>query len=235
MRWNCPHCRIGLEASDDQISSAWSFSLCSECKRFGLVRGSSPVAVKVDRAPAGEKFIRASRSDVTMPIVKPAQPRKREPEKVAVTPIAVAPKETVTPAPKTLQIRLPSPLPEIPQKRGSFFPAFVMLSCLGILAWNAYRYLGIAEDRKVPNISDVSDRVTSKAMAPTRIDLGAQVQARADSMQIRNGPGIQFPVIGVLNPSHRYTVIASEDQWYQIQAGTSTPAWVSSDEVNPAN
>ena len=57
MRWNCPHCGTNLAASDDRLSTGWSFSRCYKCAGFALVRLADANLIKVDRAPAGEKII----------------------------------------------------------------------------------------------------------------------------------------------------------------------------------
>lgn len=245
MRWRCPHCRVALEASDDQISSNWLFSLCPQCSRFGLVRGNAQSAVKVDRAPQGEKFIRAAVcEEVTAPVIRPAQLRsKQEPEKTQVVaapqPVAqpVAPAAAAPqPKPQLLSpIKLPEPLPEIPENRRAILPKLVLFGCLGILVWNGYRYLTIGDDRPIGPATMLSDQVVSKAMAPIHIDVGNVVQARSERMQIRNGPGFQFPVIGELKAAQQYQVLSVEDPWFQLQAGTRAPAWVMSDEITLAN
>lgn len=215
MRWNCPHCQVGLEVSDDQISVIWRFSLCPKCMRFGLIHARRQSAVKVDRAPAGESFIRASVTEDT-PIVIPAR-RRGETKTITRSEVRIVP-------------RLPEPLPDVPDRRTAFFPKVVLLGCFLLLAWNGFRYLEITRDKV-----EISDRVTSKAMAPERIELGATVQSRGEGLPIHNGPGNQFPVIGALETEHRYKVLSAQDNWYQIDIGARSQAWVSQDQIIPAN
>lgn len=136
MRWNCPHCQTGLEAPDHQLSSNWRFSLCPKCVRFGLIRAGAQGAVKVDRAPAGEGFLRASTVDsagVSGPLVIPAQPRIRA---TAIPPEEIS-KTIITPT--AAKIQLPEPLPEVPEKRAPIFPKLILAGCLLLLAWNGWR------------------------------------------------------------------------------------------------
>lgn len=235
MRWNCPHCRIDLEASDDQVSSTWLFSLCPKCSRFGLIRANSTAAVKVDRAPTGEKFIRASAAGI--PVIKPAQPRARAAAPEEITKIIAEPPKSqfkfVAP------VKLPEPLPEVPEGHRAIFPRLVLLGCLCMLAWNGYRFLEIRQETSRSTASnsgvEMKDQVVAKAMAPVQIEVGSLVQANSDRMMLRNGPGYQFPVIGELYQDRKYQVLSVEEPWYQVQAQTKTPAWVMSDEITPAN
>lgn len=48
MRWNCPHCGVGLNVADDQLGEGWCFSKCYQCSGFSLVRRSDSGAVRVD-------------------------------------------------------------------------------------------------------------------------------------------------------------------------------------------
>ena len=224
MRWSCPHCKTQLDAADDEISANWSFALCAHCRRFGLIRKSSQLAVKVDRAPAGEKFIRGTITGPA-PVIRPAQPRRQESTQTIVRaqPVTIA-KER-----KVLAPRLPEPLPDVPERHRFSFAKLLFFGCVGILAWNGYRYQRIT----------TTDTIAAEAMAPQRIDVGSEIQPRTLNAQIRNNPGHQFPVIGALDPSVRYSVLEvrsqTDGQWYRIDNGTKSGAWVSIQDVSPAH
>ncbi len=247
MRWNCPHCKTSLEISSDPNPNSWTFALCAQCSRFGLIRKSTDPIVKVDLPPKGEKFIRGLiATGNNKPVVKRAALRSRP---QVITPSA----SHATPPPPPVQtraaeapsitarsvefVRLPEPLPEVPEKRKSLIPQVVMLGCLSVMCWNAYRYFLNPEQASAQSAQaiEVTDHVASNAMAPTQIEIGSQVMARAADSKLFNGPGYQYPAIGALGEGVKYQVIAINDQWYQLQAGTKTPAWVQADGVIPAN
>jgi Zn-finger nucleic acid-binding protein len=57
MHWDCPHCGVTLTISEERAGAGWSFSRCSRCNGFALIRRAETHVIKVDRAPSGEKVL----------------------------------------------------------------------------------------------------------------------------------------------------------------------------------
>lgn len=127
MRWNCPHCGVGLAISDEKVSTGWSFSRCYKCAGHALVRRSEINLIKVDKAPPGERVLLPEGSEEPMMsqnasdnyhrvVADPSRPTANRTQ-VLSTPSAAA----VTPPQFTLPTLdttrnfggpLPDPLPE---------------------------------------------------------------------------------------------------------------------------
>jgi hypothetical protein len=85
---------------------------------------------------------------------------------------------------------------------------------------------------------DLRDSIRSSAMAPTRVrpeemQLYLQARKHVRSMELRTGPGSQFPLFGLADLSERYPIVEWKDRWFRIQL-EETPgltAWVAYDRI----
>ncbi len=129
MRWNCPHCSVGLNVPDEQLGEGWCFSKCYQCSGFSLVRRSDAGAVRVDgnvttpSAGLGSSILTESPWRVSQKTLEAAKPVIRPSRKVTAGPTAVQQvaremeKAKVLPPPFAgsqglISKPLPPPLPE---------------------------------------------------------------------------------------------------------------------------
>ena len=87
MRWNCPHCGVGLNVPDEQLGEGWCFSKCYQCSGFSLVRRSDSGAVRVDgtgQTGVGPSILEQSpwklsqrALDAAKPVIRPAKARAK--------------------------------------------------------------------------------------------------------------------------------------------------------------
>ena len=57
--------------------------------------------------------------------------------------------------------------------------------------------------------------------------IGSAVRISQGSVNLRDGAGTQFPVIGKAQPSDKLTILAEWGEWYQVRTGTGLVGWVS--------
>ena len=57
--------------------------------------------------------------------------------------------------------------------------------------------------------------------------IGSAVHISQGSVNLRDGAGTQFPVIGKAQPSDKLTILAEWGEWYQVRTGTGLVGWVS--------
>jgi hypothetical protein len=90
-----------------------------------------------------------------------------------------------------------------------------------------------------PVARDVTDSISASAMAPVRppapeeIQLFLQARRGVRSVELRDGPGPQYPLIGLAALDERYPIVEWKDRWFRIQL-EETPgktAWVQYDRI----
>lgn len=142
MRWNCPHCGVGLNVPDEQLGESWCFSKCYQCSGFSLVRRTDQNAVRVDGAGAqmgagvlSESPWRLSQRalDAAKPVIRPATKKVKSPSPVQDLAKEISQAKVIPPPFKTpltqpsksssglITRSLPPPLPEqggAAQRRG---------------------------------------------------------------------------------------------------------------------
>lgn len=229
MRWNCPHCGVRLSVADDQLTSGWSFSRCSKCTGYSLVRKAEVNLIKVDRAPRGEKIVLPEEENALLgeQIVNrlnqyPAHYNKglREP-----------------PNPGLSQ---PMELP-LPNNRFRILPAAIGISGVVAVASGIYLTLeGLTIWRKVsiPQISNVetknqekTDEIVRQSMSPMRSGSSSfMVQPKVDRTPLLAGPGEDYSSIGNLEAAQKYLVLDWKDQWFKIRNSHLT-GWVKNESV----
>jgi uncharacterized protein YgiM (DUF1202 family) len=67
--------------------------------------------------------------------------------------------------------------------------------------------------------------LTSDPHSASRI--GRAVRVSQGSVNLREGAGLQFQVIGRAQPTDKLTILAEGGEWYQVRTGTGLVGWVS--------
>jgi hypothetical protein len=285
MRWNCPHCGVGLNVPDDQLGEGWCFSKCFQCSGFSLVRRADKEAVRVDQPTLGASSLPSPMPE-TSPLLR--SPRKRA---IEINPGAQALKKSpvqdlasqmssakVSPPPFKLKDgnfagrALPPPLAEPSPRSGRSGQRLIRVLAglmvsgvvLGVYTWlstpipvtsDSVTTAQSAAALKQPETTapkSPSQEIQAKAIelkappaAPREVMqvvqevrvTGFEVEPLSPRVQLRSGPGLTYPVIGVTGPSHSYPVVDWSERWFRIATenhadGTpKTFAWVRNDLV----
>lgn len=69
-----------------------------------------------------------------------------------------------------------------------------------------------------------------KAMAD-----GQKVKIGTDSLNVRTGPGLSYPVLGMAQKGESFTMISKQDEWIEIDFGSGQKGWVADWLVVPDN
>ena len=80
--------------------------------------------------------------------------------------------------------------------------------------------------------------VTASSNGPAQPDPATQPQLVAPgAVNIRSGPGLDYEVIGTLNPNTIMPIIGrnADASWWQIEIANGTTGWVSGSVVNASN
>jgi hypothetical protein len=138
------------------------------------------------------------------------------------------------------EIPFPNILPEEPDRfvdRGrSLVPALLIVLVTGTLGWNVIRYtasVGAAGSRH----AEVVDRVAAHAMAPLRNvrtaddDEPSAVRAKTGHIEVYNGPGRQFSVVGKIGANERYPILEKKMSWIKLALDHTHSAWVNENAV----
>lgn len=227
MRWNCPHCNVALSVADEQLGQGWCFSKCYQCSGFSLVRASGQGALKIDGKPPASP-----------PPIHQFKPSQRV---VDATRRAAPPKFTPPPAASAA----PASVPSAPKSR-SPFARFASGAALTVGAYALYSWVTtpmpvakapvipqavIAQAAPVAAPSEkllVTDSIARGAMAPERAQPaistppaarpvgGLEVESLSPRVQLRSGPGIQYPVVATVDPKHTYPVIDWSERWFRV-------------------
>ncbi|USG64084.1 SH3 domain-containing protein [Brevibacillus ruminantium] len=69
--------------------------------------------------------------------------------------------------------------------------------------------------------------VTKTAAQPTPAQAPKpQIESKTDNLNVRSGPGQNFPVVQTINPGTKFTVLERNGEWISIQLSASTKGWV---------
>lgn len=242
MRWNCPHCGIALSVADEQLGPGWCFSKCYQCSGFSLVRASEQGAVRLDGRPPA--------SPPPLPQFKPSQ------RVIDATRRVAPPVEAPIPA------RAAAPKPA----KSGIFGRVASAAALTVLAYALYSWVTTPIPlAKAPVLAQpvvvaaqapaaasaksvVTDSIAREAMAPERAPVeapvpparpvgGLEVESLSPRVQLRSGPGIQYPVVATVDPRQAYPVIDWSERWFRVALELNADgsgrkfAWVRNDLV----
>jgi len=228
MRWNCPHCGTALAVSDDRIAPRWMVASCHACGGYSMVRPASP----------------RSATPNTPRVIPAGMARSRGPSRGRAEPALPA-------AP------LPSPLPETPDgshwKRNLVAGAIALVVTSVIAGSSPVRSRATdpsrliiqrldPPERKVAEAPLGADEIHQRAMAPERVapEEILKVRISVEDANLRSGPGLDSPVVGLGDPTVTYRITQWQGRWFEVvpeQAatlGVNGPAWIRNDLLEPA-
>ena len=63
-------------------------------------------------------------------------------------------------------------------------------------------------------------------ITPVKAELEAEVTINADYINVRGGPGLEFPLVKKIYRGEVYPVVSESNQWIEIMLGSGTTGWV---------
>lgn len=63
-------------------------------------------------------------------------------------------------------------------------------------------------------------------ITPVKAELEAEVTINADYINVRGGPGLEFPLVKKIYRGEVYPVVSENNQWIEIMLGSGTTGWV---------
>lgn len=63
-------------------------------------------------------------------------------------------------------------------------------------------------------------------ITPVKAELEAEVTINTDYINVREGPGLEFPLVKKIYRGEVYPVVSENNQWIEIMLGSGTTGWV---------